>query len=206
MPLSLSLSPRYDLYRLLFDKTFLPEELYAKYSKLINADASVITTPIDYLNESIQAFEMPGISDLVAVQNQYSHNGSAVNSHKFNVEPKRENNYVSPANPLDLINKEIKVTFRMNHGFYNYFMLYETVFWKITKNPAVQPNDNLTVHILDELGSIISTIYFYDCLITGLDGLTFNYSKMERSTETFDLTLRFNNIDFEYTPSASTLE
>jgi hypothetical protein len=32
----------------------------------------------------------------------------------------------------------------------------------------------------------------------GIDGLEFSYSKVERETNTFDVTFKFNNIDFEH--------
>ena len=37
------------------------------------------------------------------------------------------------SNPLSRINKEFKVTFRLNQGLYNYFMMYETIFYKYLK-------------------------------------------------------------------------
>lgn len=191
----LSLSPRYDLFNFQFPKTFLPKEINDKYQKILERNAGVLTTPIDYLNESIQGINIPGISDLTIDQTQHSTN-SISGLGKINVEPSRQNTYKSTANPLDKINKEITVTFRFNQGFYNYFMLYETIFWKYCK-PIDRPNEDvLYVDLMDETGRITSRIKFFDCVVDGIEGLDFTYSKVERDSGTFNITFKFNNIDF----------
>ena len=193
----LSLSPRYDLFRFELPKTFLPEEINTKYQNILNRNAGVITTPIDYLNESIQGINIPGMTELVTEQQQHSHN-SINPSNRLNIEPGRSNSYKSTGNPLDKINKEITITFRFNQGFYNYFMLYETIFWKYCK-PTNYPNEDvLYIELLDETGKIIARIKFFDCVIDGIDGLDFNYSKIQRDSGTFDMTFKFNNIDFTF--------
>lgn len=193
----LSLSPRYDLFKFELPKTFLPKEVSDKYQKILNKNAGVITTPIDYLNESIQGINIPGISDLTIDQPQHSFN-SISGEGKLNVEPGRSNTYKNNANPLDKISKEITITFRFNQGFYNYFMLYETIFWKFCK-PTNYPNEDvLYIELLDETGRINARIKFFDCVIDGLDGLDFTYSKIERDAGTFEMTFKFNNIDITF--------
>ena len=190
----LSLSPRYDLFKFELPKTFLPKEVNEKYQKLLST-SGVLKTPIDYLNESIQGINIPGMSDLTIDQQQHSKN-SIKGLGKINVEPSRNNTYKSPANPLDKIDKEITVTFRFNQGFYNYFMLYETIFWKFCK-PTNEPNEDvLYIDLLDETGRINARVKYEDCVLDKIDGLDFTYSKIERDTSTFDITFKFNNIDF----------
>ena len=193
----LSLSPRYDLFRFELPKTFLPKQVSDKYQKLLDRNAGVLTTPIDYLNESIQGINIPGLSDLTMEQTQHSHN-SINGLGKINTEPSRNNTYKDSGNPLDKINKEITITFRFNQGFYNYFMLYETIFWKYCK-PTDYPNEDvLYVELLDETGKITSRVKFFDCVVDGIDGLDFTYSKIERDAGTFTVTFKFNNIDFVF--------
>lgn len=192
----LSLSPRYDLFRFAFPKDFIPKEVNDKYQKVLSKNAGVLTTPIDYLNESIQGINIPGISDLTIDQEQHSHNN--ISGERLNVEPIRQNTYKTPANPLANISKEVTVTFRFNQGFYNYFLLYETIFWKYCK-PLDYPNeDYLYIDLMDETGRVTARIKYYDCHINGIDGIDLNYSKIERDTGTFDVVFKFNNIDFVF--------
>lgn len=194
----LSLSPRYDLFRFSFPKDFLPKEVEEKYQKLLNKNQAVLTTPIDYLNESIQGINFPGISDILIQQQQHSSNDIKRGLGRINVEPKTDITYQSTTNPLDKINKEFKVTFRYNQGLYNYFMLYETVFHQICKPIDRGHIPILYIELLREPGVITSRILFKDVLIDGIDGLDFSYNKVERDSGTFDVTFRFNNIDFEF--------
>ena len=53
----LSLSPRFDLFRFEIPKDYIPEEVRTKYDDIMSRRAGVITSCIDYLNESIQGVD-----------------------------------------------------------------------------------------------------------------------------------------------------
>lgn len=194
----LSLSPRYDLFKFELPKTFLPKEVNDKYQKILNQNAGVLTTPITYLNESIQGINIPGISELTVDQQQHSYNSIDKSLGRINVEPGRQHTYKANGNPLDKINKEITITFRFNQGFYNYFMLYETIFWKYCKPTNLPNEDILYIDLLSETGKVNARIKFIDCVLDGIEGLDFTYSKVERDAGTFNITFKFNNIDFVF--------
>ena len=194
----LSLSPRYDLYKFSLPKDFLPKEVEEKYHGLLAKNAGVIATPIDYLNESIQSINFPGISDIIVTQVQHSTNDMKRTLGRLNVEPKREQIYSTTANPLDKIEHSFKVTFRMNQGLYNYFMLYETTFHQICKPQEHKHQPVFFIELLDEDGVVTSRIIFKNVLIDGIDGLEFSFNKVERDSGTFDVTFKFSNIDFEF--------
>ena len=197
----LSLSPRYDLIRFSIPKTFLPPEIESKYTEMLNKESVTMTTAIDYLNESIQGINIPGISELTMVQQQHGSNGierSDVDGRKrINVETSHDITYLNTTNPLENIEKEFKVTFRFNQGFINYFMLYETAFHYACKEYEWDCEPVMYVELLREDGTIMSVIKFIDVHMNGMDGLEFNYTKIEREANTFDVTFKFNNIDFE---------
>ena len=194
----LSLSPRYDLFKFSLPKDFLPKDVEEKYQGLLAKNAGVLTTPIDYLNESIQAINFPGISDIIVTQIQHSSNDIKRTLGKLNVEPKREQIYSTTANPLDKIEQSFKVTFRMNQGLYNYFMLYETTFHQICKPQEHKHQPVFFIELMDEDGVVTSRIIFKNVLIDGIDGLEFSFNKVERDSGTFDVTFKFSNIDFEF--------
>ena len=198
----LSLSPRYDLFKIAIPKTMIPDEVQEKYQKLINKNPGVITTTIDYLNESIKAVNIPGISDILINQTQHSTNSIVRSDNgklkKFNVEPSTDITYQTPANPLSKINREFKITFRLNQGLYNYFLMYETIFHQLCKPLNKGHEEVIILEILSEEGVIISRIKFFDVLIDGIEGLDFDYSKLDRDSGTFDVTFKFNNIDFDF--------
>ena len=202
---TLSLSPRADLFHFKFPKDFLPKEVEEKYAKAILREKNVITTPIDYLNESIQHITFPGLSDLLVKQKQHSPMRPAtggiqrgLGTTRINIEPARENVTYSPANILSQIAGEFTVTFRKNQGLYNYFMMYETIFHKILKQYANEETDELfTVEILDEDGKIMGRMKLFQPRVDGIDGLDFSFNKLERQPDTFDVKFAYNNIDFD---------
>lgn len=201
----LSLSPRLDLFVFRFPKDFLPEEIEKKYTILLNKEKSIIRTPIDYLNESIQGVSFPGISDLLVEQQQISQHPENLNAQsglkmkRVNVEPTRNNVTYSPKNILSQIGGEFTVTLRKNQGLYNYFMIYETIFYKVLKeyDNVTKKDDLFEIDILDSTGKVIGRVKLFQPRIDGIDGLEFSYNKLERQVETFDLKFRFNNIDFD---------
>lgn len=194
----LSLSPRYDLFRFSLPKDFLPIEIEEKYLSIIRENSNVLTTPIDYLNESIQGINFPGISDIIIQQTQHGSNSIQRRLGKINVEPKADISYQTPGNPLDKIEHSFKITFRMNQGLYNYFMLYETIFYQVCKPLDKGHQPVFYIELLNEYGEVTAKIIFKDVLIDGIDGLEFNYNKIERDAGTFDVNFKFNNIDFEF--------
>ena len=194
----LSLSPRFDLFRFELPKDFLPDPIIEKYQKILDKSPGVLNTPIDYLNESIQGINFPGISDVVIAQAQHSSNSFERKLGKFNIEPKTDVTYATPSNPIDKIDKKFKITFRLNQGLYNYFMLYETIFYRVCKPLDYGPDKVLYIELLDEEGTITSRIKFFDVYINGIEGLDFNFNKLERDSGTFDVEFSFNNIDYEF--------
>lgn len=117
---------------------------------------------------------------------------------RINVEPKHDITYLSSGNPLEKLDKEFKVTFRSNQGLLNYFMLYETAFYYACREHRWMPEQIMMMDILNEDGTVISRITFYDVYIDGIDGIEFTYNKIEREANVFDVTFKFNNINFEY--------
>ena len=197
----LSLTPRFDLFKFLLPIDFLPESIVGKYRNILIQGAGVMQSPIDYLNESIQSITIPGISDLNIVQQQTSHNSINRTQHnlgRINTEPIHEQTYLGSDNPLSKISKEFKVTFRLNQGLYNYFMVYETIFYRYLKDIGEQQDELFMIDLLDETGKITSRIKLFDVFIDGIDGLDFTYSKVDRESNSFDVTFKFNNIDFEF--------
>lgn len=198
----LSLSPRFDLFEFRIPKDYFPQEVYDKYARLINENRAVIYDPVNMINESIQGITIPGINELVEPQPQTSTNSIKPGKFRINREPKHDNFYKAPSNPLDLMENEFTVTFRQNQGLLNYFMMYETLFHHMCKPILYNKGEDVfTVNILNEQGVPYSQILLYQPIITGIDGLEFNYSKIQRDTETFNVKFNFNNLDYDFIKS-----
>jgi len=201
--MNLSLSPRYDQWRFMLPKDFLPKEVEQKWQEYINKEPGVIISPIDYLNESIKGITFPGIQDVLIQQNQHStnpiirQNKRGASLGRINVDPNQDNTYVGPHNPLDRINRELTVNFRLNQGLYNYFMLYETLFYRICKHELYKDGTEFHIDILNEDGLAVTRVYLQQCHMSGIDGLDFSFDKVERQQDVFNVVFKFNNIDVD---------
>lgn len=194
----LSLPPRYDLFHFAFPKTIIPTQIEKKYYDYINRTKSVITSPIDLLNESIVGVNIPSLSELITQQSQIGYSSRPTNVRGRRVEPTAEVEFRNTDNILAHINREFKVTMRLNQGFVNYFMMYETIFYAYDKSTTTNPLDVFTVDVLNELGQIVCSVDIIDPHFDGIDGLEFSYNKLDQSTNTFDLTFKFTNINIRF--------
>ena len=170
----LSLTPRYDLFRVLLPVEFIPTEISKKYTQLINRDPRVIYTTIDYINESIRGITYPGISQVNITQRQTSTNPMKYKG-LGGQEPTSDIIHPSSQNPLENINKEFTITFRMNQGLYNYFILQEILFHRVMKDINYNATINIPLQILSEKGQISTNVIFKDCYMDGIEGLNFSY-------------------------------
>ena len=198
----LSLAPRFDLFRILLPKDYFPKEVLDKYDTVLSKNQGVLTSSINYLNESITGVSFPGIQDLIQEQEQVGHNSMKQIpgiGGKINVEPHHIHSSMNSDNPLDKIDNEFRISFRQNQGLLNYWMMYETIFYRFVKPELFGSyKDNFTLFILNEIGEPMVKVILMQPEISGIDGLDFSYDKIERQKETFEVTFRFNNIDIDF--------
>ena len=203
--MNLSLSPRFDQFRFMIPKEYIPKEVRDKYDAIIANNANVFGNSIDYLNESIKGVTLPGIENLIVEQPQVSHNSMAPNSRlagKINTEPAHRNVTLSSENILAKVGNTFTVTFRQNQGLYNYFMLYESIFHRYVKPELYHHNvsELFEVVFLDEHSLPTSRMMLFQPEFNGIDGLEFSYDKVERQADSFNVTFTFNDIDFDFIP------
>ena len=77
-------------------------------------------------------------------------------------------------------------------------MLYETAFYYACREYVWECEPVMYIELLGEDGEVLSKIKYIDVHLDGIEGLDFNYSKVERESNTFDVTFKFNNIDYEF--------
>ena len=65
------------------------------------------------------------------------------------------------ATPLEWLDRTINITFRLNQGFYNYFILYETIFNRYCK-PNTEHLPQMYMCVLNSKGEIAVKFTFED--------------------------------------------
>ncbi len=198
-----TLRGRQDYFRLNFPKEFIAKEIEEKYTKILQDKHSFITTPIDFINETIQSVEVLGFTDAVIAQQQTGRGTRASSSdrimqNKF-LHSSSDVNYRSEVNPINLIDKTLNVNFRHTLGFVNYFLLFENFFYQYqrdTKYENLIPN--LFIDIMDNIGNIYSRIEIIHPVISGMDMLSLDFTQPLAQSQSFKIEFKFSNIDFQF--------
>ena len=194
---SLSLSPRFDLFRLVFPKELIPAEIYQKWYDLMNGlDKQVFREPIDIINESIQGVELTGVGDGGVEQDQAGRNAGT-----GRIEPASKVTYRNSASDLALMSTDLQVTFRHTQGFYTYFLLFESWFWHYAKTTKKDWAPFLQLELLDEDGVPVAHVIFRHPVFISIDSLNMSFNKVDRSQDTFTCTFKYSDIDFELGPA-----
>ena len=204
--MNLSLAPRFDQFRFMIPKEYIPVAVREKYDRMLAKNPSPFMSSMDYLNESIKGISLPAIENLIVEQPQISRNSNTENGRlrgRINIEPAHTNVTLSSENILSKINNTFTVTFRQNQGLYNYFMIYESIFHRYMKPELYRQNETelFDIVFLDEESIPVSRMMLYQPEFNGISGLDFSYDKVERQTDTFEVVFTFNDIDFDFFPN-----
>lgn len=199
----LSLKGRQDNWRLLFDKDFIPDEITEKYTKVLNMRKSFITQPVDFINETIQKVQVLGFSGATFAQQQTTRNTPTRNEDRI-----AENNfqgsyddvqYRAVTSPVSIIDKTLNVQFRMSQGYLNYFILFESFFYKYCRDTDNgQLDTHFNIDIYNEFGEIYARVVLYKPVIDAMDMLDLDFTQPVAQSQTFQVTFKYSNIDFQF--------
>ena len=202
----LSLKGRQDQYRLLLPEDLIPEEITDKYTKILTDRHSLITKPIDFVNESIQKIQVLGFNGGTVPQQQ-SRRGASV-LHPGDPKFEARNNmlggsaefaYRTVANPQSLLDNTLNIDFRHTLGYLNYFILFESFFYQNTRDMTYDKlPKNFNIEICNEGGEVYSKIVLFNPLIDGMDMLDLDFSQPIAQSQTFRTIFKYTDIDFQF--------
>lgn len=174
-------SARGTSYKLIFPKTFIPEEIKSKYRDVIHAvPGQLIQDPTEFLNYSVQSFSTPTISYQPIEQEDH---------------PGWVKRYRSVL-PLEQgVEHDITISFKVTDGFINYFMMLDIYKWyygvddlKYVPSPLIE--------FMDGQGNCWSKLQLKDMLFIGLSGLDLNSTSNQLDTLTFTASFTCDSAEF----------
>lgn len=195
------LKGRQDKFRIRFPKEFLLQEIEEKYTKVLIEKHSFFVSPIEFLNESIQSIQILGFTNASMVQqqigidSQYQNPTIKTRIHTFN-----DHIYRSEKNPVALIDKTINIVFRHTLGFTNYFMVFENFFKQYDRETSYNnvPITTLPIDVMNEYGEIYARVLIHGPIIDAMDMLDLSYTQPIAQSQTFQVTFKYSNIEFEF--------
>lgn len=200
----LALKGRQDGFKLILPKEFLVTEVEKKYSEILKEKCGYFSSPIDFINETIQKVNVLGFSNGTVVQNQQTRgteptlNSSRVKQNKF-MYAASEFNYRNSIPPIALTDKTFNITFRHTIGYINYFILFENFWYLFSRD--MKYNDmpqKFNIDLFNEMGSVYSRISLYYPMINSMDMLEFDYTQPIAQSQSFNIEFKYSNFDFEF--------
>ena len=199
----LSLNANKDNWQLIFDHDFIPEEIKNKYTKVLSLKKSFITDPVSFVNESVQKIQVLGFNGASFQQQQttvgYPLRDQTRTAENYFQHAASDVNYRSVANPIQIIDKTLNVQFRMDQGFLNYFIIFESFFYKYCRDTTYEDLDQFfVINIYNELNEVYCRIKLYHPIIDSMDMLDLDFSNVKPSQDTFQVVFKYTNIEFEF--------
>lgn len=199
----LSLNANKDNWQLIFDNDFIPEEIKNKYAKVLSLKKSFITDPVSFVNESVQKIQVLGFNGASFQQQQttvgYPLRDQTRTAENYFQHAASDVNYRSVANPIQIIDKTLNVQFRMDQGFLNYFIIFESFFYKYCRDTTYEDLDQFfVINIYNELNEVYCRIKLYHPIIDSMDMLDLDFSNVKPSQDTFQVVFKYTNIEFEF--------
>lgn len=178
-------------------------EIVEKYTKILQKAHSFYTEPIDFLNETIQGVDVLGFTQATVQQQQtgtgyYASSPATVEANKF-LHTSTDFTYRSEVNPLQLLDKTLRLKFRHTLGYINYFMLFENFFYQYRRDTKYSElPEYIPIYLLDENMTEYAKILLYQPIIDGMDMLSFDFTSPVAQSETFNIEMKYSNIDFDF--------
>lgn len=162
--------------------TFLAEEKYDQFEKLMIKNFVPYDSALDYLSSTIKDIVIPNLA---------FDNSEQVKKYGKKV-------YWKETGMIwDKFTPEVDITFRSVDSHLNYFMLLE-ILVEAYLNTRKYWVDMFNISILDKDGNLIYTILFREILLKSISELRLAYNIQDLSEKTFTITFSFNWIDINW--------
>lgn len=199
----LALNAKHNGARIRFPKEFLHPDVERKYSIILRKKRSFFTSPIEFINETIQKVDLLGFTNAAVMQRQTSRGEPITRAERIKenylLHTHADHAYRSEVSPLELIDKTLNIEFRHTLGFLNYIMLFENFWYMYARDTTYgEMLRQFNVELFDEYGSIYCKIKLDDPIMNGMDMLSFDYTQPTTTVSSFKIEFKYSNVDFEF--------
>lgn len=206
-----TLRPKQNGFRLRLPKEFLMPEVEEKYTKILLKKRSFYTSPIEFLNETIQHVDILGFQDAVVQQTQPStgfptRDMSRVEQNDFHHTGSLYT-YRSEKSPLTLVDLTLNVIFRHTNSYINYFMLFENFWYQYARDTKYSELvDAFYIDLFNERGVAYSRIKLDWPIMNAMDMVSFDYTQPVAQSSNFKVEFKYSNFDYEFIDSSEHIE
>lgn len=162
---------------------FLPQEIIAEYTTMLEKNWIQYENVIDYINSTIKSVSFPGLS--VQTPEQTIMHGKKIS-------------YKPATNVNDIVSsREFTVNFRSVDSDLNYWILFD-IFQKHYLDVTHQYINPFTIMCVDIHRDAIYQINYYQIIALSLSENNFDYSQQRVNAKEFTMTFKFNFLSIEF--------
>lgn len=161
---------------------FIPSEIIASYTPILEKNWIQYENVLDYLNSTIKSINFPGLSFEMPMQ--YLMRG-------------KERMYKPAKNIQDIVGHDLTITFASVDADINYWIIFDIIskHYLDVDNLYLNP---FTITALDIHRDGIYRIVFSEIILKSLSDNQFNYSQQKVSSKEFTMTLHYNFYNIEF--------
>lgn len=191
------LSPNLDNFRVEFDGELFPKSITKKYDDFLfqmNGNIKDIKTLIQ---SEVTMFTTPEITiPEISVQGLNNSGKNGVNSQNNTGSLTTNIDYISNANFDEALGTKT-ITITMRNILWNYVYLNELMRLMFQRNNKLN-EFSFYVYYMYDGGIPLMKKSFRNCIIKSLPAIQYSHADSLTNNPTFDVTIRFNNYDFEF--------
>ena len=177
------LNSRNNLFDFRFPTKFIPAEVTAKYKPYLQKiPGTMLEEPIDFINYTVQAINLPGISFDPVTQ---SDNDGTLRYHR---------GYIPIQNT---VTREFTVQMQLLDGYINYWIMTDTLLYYYARQTPDKYLPDIKLRILDAEGLGVASITFEKPILTSISELSLNLAENVAEFNTFDLNFVYNKFNIK---------
>ena len=164
-----------------FPKGFFDKSLEDKYLSYVKRMPIPYETLRDFMNSTIQQITFPSFQAIDRVE-QTRPGGF-------------KQTYKSATNIQNLLRREFTITFKLGEGFINYWIMYDAMVKFLDFNNTEEYLPDMNLRLLDNEGTVMTTLNFQQSIYTSLSEVQLNYSSTTPQFSTFQVGFKANYIE-----------
>jgi hypothetical protein len=166
-----------------FPKSFISDEVIAKYEGYIKRMPIPYDTVNDFINATIQQVNFPTLRTIDTTE-QIRPGGF-------------KQSYKSSTTLQNLIQRDFTVTFKLGEGFINYWVIYENMVKFLDFQNPEQYLPDFRLLLLDNEGIIMASVILQQPIYTSLSEIQLNYASSTPQFSTFSVGFKCNYVNLK---------
>lgn len=169
-------------FRVHIPRDFILAETRNRFNDYFKSRNELMLDIADFINQSIISGVIPGLSD------------DGTDEQRSNNRPSRK--FKGITNWKNKISKEIDLTFRLREGFFNWIVMYSNFHTFLASEMQYMPD--ISIVFYDGNDNETMRFKFKEIKIDSISSLDFSVDNNNVNSDTFSMSLSFNDIEFEY--------